>query len=99
MKKLFLFIALLTSWIGVNAQTHTNKDGSPDMRYKENREIYPTTPSPSYEPNYTPRETYPTRTTPSSTYPSTTDPYPTKQDGTPDMRYKSNRDLYPTTPR
>lgn len=75
---IFLFTCLT---MGLKAQL--KKDGTPDMRYKANKEIYGNSySSPSYS-------------TPSYTVPSY-NPYPTKQDGTPDMRYKSNRDLYGT---
>lgn len=79
--------------ISSNAQSHTKKDGTPDMRYRENKDLYGST-SPSYTPsksqpnntNYSPSNYDP----PKSTFPT----YPTKQDGTPDMRYKENKDLY-----
>ena len=56
MKKLFAIVALTLISVGVNAQL--KKDGTPDMRYKANKETYgssytrPSTPTystPSYE--------------------------------------------------
>ena len=113
-----LVIALIVMFgftFSVNAQTHYKQDGTPDMRYKENKATYgntysqptysqptysqPTYSQPTYsQPTYSqPRQTYsqptysqPTYSTPKSNYPS----YPNKQDGTPDMRYKENKQLY-----
>lgn len=71
MKKLFFLTALLTiKAFGVSAQT--KKDGTPDMRYKVNKEMYGNTYStPSYSnPTYsTPNYSTPTYSTPSYTQP------------------------------
>lgn len=83
-----------------SAQTHYKQDGTPDMRYKENKQLYGNSYStPSYStPSYsTPSYSTPSYSTPSYSTPSTSFPtYPTKQDGTPDMRYKENKQLYGT---
>ena len=53
MKKMFFLTAMLTiTALGVNAQT--KKDGTPDMRYKANKEMYGNSYStPSYStPSY-----------------------------------------------
>ncbi|XP_070568036.1 uncharacterized protein [Ptychodera flava] len=103
------------------------KDGTPDMRFKENRRMYlapgrnvdgspdmrcrmnkfaSTSPSPSLWMSSTPTQTPPTRSTSSyssditqkvnrellPSYPVTGGPL--KKDGTPDMRFKENRQAY-----
>lgn len=96
MKKLIILsIALFGLIVTVNAQWNSN--GTPDMRYKQNKEMYGnsySTPSiNSYNNNSNlnsgfKQETYTNPYTNSqSNYPS----YPTKSNGTPDMRYKENR--------
>lgn len=96
MKNLVIAVIVMFGFtFSVNAQTHYKQDGTPDMRYKENKATYGNTYS---QPTYSqPRQTYsqptysqPTYSTPKSNYPS----YPNKQDGTPDMRYKENKQLY-----
>jgi hypothetical protein len=110
MKQLVIvLIAMFGFAFSVNAQTHYKKDGTPDMRYKENKQMYgnsysqpsysqptysqptqPTYKQPTYsQPTYQQNYSQPTYSTP-STYPT----YPTKKDGTPDMRYKENKQLY-----
>jgi hypothetical protein len=66
MKKLFLLSAMLViTVLGVNAQT--KKDGTPDMRYKANKEIYGNSYStPSYS---TPSYSTPSYSTPSYSQP------------------------------
>src|SRR6266446_1392734 len=64
----------------LSAQQHVKKDGTPDMRYKENKSTYST---PSYS---SPTYSSPTYSTPSTTH--------LKKDGTPDMRYKENNTTY-----
>ena len=112
----FTLITMLCFTITVTAQTKYNKDGTPDMRYKDNKETYgayyqaPSTPSyntrstnntANYTPNFYPsqREERNTLTTPSFpkqsfSTPTTIPTYPSKKDGTADMRYKENRQLY-----
>lgn len=51
MKKVFFILTILSFFVvGLNAQT--KKDGTPDMRYKANKQAYSTptttTPTPSY---------------------------------------------------
>jgi len=54
MKKLFcIVITCFLISLSVNAQT--KKDGTPDMRYKANKEMYSTSPSSTYQ---TPRPIY-----------------------------------------
>jgi hypothetical protein len=92
MKKIILLFAALIGFAFTSmAQTHTKKDGTPEMRYKENNETYGTTKTETYKaPTYeTPKETKS-----NDTY----NTYPNKQDGTPDMRYKENKELYGTKP-
>src|ERR1035437_10772640 len=86
MKKIvfILFIAFLFFANIVFAQ-HLKKDGTPDMRYKENKVNY--SPSSSTSNYYTPTtNTYDN----SSTH--------LKKDGTPDMRYKENKESYSPPP-
>ncbi len=52
-KTFFLFAIMILLVLAVNAQT--KKDGSPDMRYKENKQTYST---PSYSPPKTNNRTY-----------------------------------------
>jgi hypothetical protein len=112
-----IFIVMLGFTFSVNAQTHYKKDGTPDMRYKENKQLYgnsystpsystpsystpsystPSYSTPSYStPSYsTPSYSTPSYSTPSYSTPSTYPTYPNKKDGTPDMRYKENKQLY-----
>ncbi|MBX3040399.1 MAG: hypothetical protein KF789_06790 [Bdellovibrionaceae bacterium] len=65
------------------------KDGTPDMRYKANRDKASQS---SNSGSSSRRETPPPRR---DTSPS---PGPLKKDGTPDMRYKENRDRYGSNP-
>jgi hypothetical protein len=107
MKKLILAFALFFTFnLLVNAQSRTNKDGSPDMRYKQNQQLYGNTTSSSstFTPSFStpkyeaPKSTYSTSTStytnPYTNTKSSLPSYPTKKDGTPDMRYKENRSLY-----
>jgi hypothetical protein len=102
-----LIIALIVMFgftISVNAQTHYKKDGTPDMRYKENKETFgnsysqPSYSQPTYsQPTYSqPQPTYsqPTYSQPTYSAPSNYPSYPNKKDGTPDMRYKENKPDY-----
>jgi len=80
-KKILVLIIYLILSIGFIDAQHLKKDGTPDMRYKENKSnyypTYHTTPysQPSYnKPSYSGRHL--------------------KKDGTPDMRYKENKNSY-----
>lgn len=56
MKKSFLILAIM-ALLSVGANAQTKKDGTPDMRYKANKETYGnsyTTPSYSTPKTYTP---------------------------------------------
>lgn len=95
MKKLVLVFSVMVCFtLSAVAQSHTKKDGTPDMRYIENRNPYGTvrtfnsTPPrtiynsnnmPSYEPIY--KTIY-------------SPPYPTNINGTPDMRNSNNKLLF-----
>ncbi|HOM04644.1 MAG TPA: hypothetical protein PLU67_04015 [Candidatus Kapabacteria bacterium] len=71
---LLIFAATLLLSLSVSAQT--KKDGTPDMRYKANKQTYGTTYStPSYStPSYsTPKSTTPSYSTPSYSTPKTTE--------------------------
>lgn len=110
MKQLVIvLIAMFGFTISVNAQFHYKQDGTPDMRYKENKQMYgnsysqpsynysqPTYTQPTYsQPTYSqPTYSQPSYSQPSYSSPSTYPTYPTKKDGTPDMRYKENKQLY-----
>jgi hypothetical protein len=98
MKQLIVGLIVMFGFtFSVKAQ-HYNKNGTPDMRYKENKQIYGNSYSqPNYsQPNYSaptysqPTYSQPTYSTPSNNYPT----YPQNKNGTPDMRYKENRQLY-----
>ena len=79
MKKFISIAIFFLLSIGFLSAQHLKKDGTPDMRYKENR-----------EKNSSTSETPSTKSpiTNSSLDKSTTH---LKKDGTPDMRYKENR--------
>jgi uncharacterized lipoprotein NlpE involved in copper resistance len=81
MKKVFLILTILTlSVIGLNAQT--KKDGTPDMRYKANKQTY-STPAPTTTTTSTSRPIYSEPTHSSShggTYPGSTNSH--HKDGT-----------------
>lgn len=106
MKNLVIAIlSILTFGFSANAQTHLKKDGTPDMRYRENKQIYgnsystPSYSSPSYStPSYSsPSYSTPSYSSPNYSAPSTSYPeYHTNKDGSPDMRYKENKELYGT---
>lgn len=62
-KFLIALIEMLGFTVSVNAQVHFKKDGTPDMRYKENKQMYGNSYSqPSYsQPSYNysqPTQTY-----------------------------------------
>jgi hypothetical protein len=80
----FYFFLIIHSSFG-----QYKKDGTPDMRYKANKQTYGSSYStPSYStPNYS---------TPNYSTPNY-NANPTKKDGSPDMRYKSNKDIYGTS--
>jgi hypothetical protein len=71
------------------AQLHLRKNGMPDMRYSENKEIFGN--------SHNSGASLPTFSTPSSTFSTYSTPsipsYPTKMDGSLDMRYHQNREL------
>lgn len=111
MKKLITIFILLNLFTFGKAQLHYNKNGTPDMRYKENKALYgnPSYSLPSY--NNESKTAQPTRSSKINEYPTTqttppsysnpytgdksnTPSYPNKKDGTPDMRYKENRQIY-----
>jgi hypothetical protein len=59
MKKFILFLAIaLLSTASLTAQTHTKKDGTPDMRYKENKTQTQTQPQTYTNPNTEHVDTY-----------------------------------------
>ena len=88
MKKLICSLCLFFGVILAGySQTYLNKDGSPDMRYKQNKQLYG---DPYKNQNSSPRYNYNSN---QNNY-STTPTYPTKKNGTPDMRYRENRNLY-----
>ena len=86
LKKLFvlLFTLFFLSSNFLVAQ-HLKKDGTPDMRYSENKTNYS---SPAIDHPHTPPYNYSTLSTNTSTH--------LKKDGTPDLRYKVNKTLYPS---
>ncbi len=87
MKGLIISIlAIILFFITPLFAQHVKKDGTPDMRYKENKSNY-STPSSSY--NYS---------TPSVPYNNNTSTLHLKKDGSPDLRYKENKTDYSTTP-
>jgi len=79
MKRLFGLLLFLLLSIGILSAQHLKKDGTPDMRYNENKTSYST-------PTYT----TPKNSTSTYTYPSNSGTH-LKKDGTPDMRYKENK--------
>ncbi len=69
MKKVFFILTILSFFvIGLNAQT--KKDGTPDMRYKANKQAYSTPSTTTTTPSYSAPTT--TTTTPSYSAPTTT---------------------------
>ena len=82
MKKIIALFLSLVFCLGVLSAQHLKKDGTPDMRYKENKSAYS---SPSYTPSSSSYYSYP--------IPSYTGKH-LKKDGTPDMRYKENKSQY-----
>lgn len=82
MRRTALYIILIfVLFSGSLYAQHLKKDGTPDMRYKENKTTV-STPSPAYTPAT------------SSNFPSST-PH-LKKDGTLDKRYKENKRSTPT---
>ncbi len=84
MKNFFKFIISFLLSTSLYAQ-HLKKDGTPDMRYKENKE---TTSSYAYPTSLS-------NSSSTSTYDNTS-PH-LKKDGTPDMRYKENSEASSTS--
>ena len=96
MKKIFNILIVFFLSIGILFAQHLKKDGTPDMRYKENKTPYSTstnsgthlkkdgTPDMRYKENKT---TYSVPSSPSNTG-------HLKNDGTPDMRYRENNPKY-----
>jgi hypothetical protein len=82
MKRITVFLLYLIISIGFLRAQHLKSDGTPDMRYKENKVAYS---SHSYTPSASSYHSYPV--------PSYTGTH-LKMDGTPDMRYKENKALY-----
>jgi len=91
MKTSFITIVALLFCIlfSTQAQLHLRKNGMPDMRYSENKEIFGN--------SYNSGVSSPTFSTPSPSIPIYSTPsiptYPTKMDGSLDMRYHENREL------
>lgn len=88
----FLMVLMMSLSVGMTSAfaAHLKKDGTPDMRYKENRESSSSSSSSS---------SYSTPSRPS--YDSSGSDRHLKQDGTPDMRYRENRverETYTPTP-
>jgi hypothetical protein len=73
MKKLFLLIAALTVF-ALDSSAQTKKDGTPDMRYRANKEAYGNTYSTPAQSYSAPVQTYsapaPTYSVPSSSGPA-----------------------------
>lgn len=93
MRKILLTIVAISGFALIGkTQVHVNQNGTPDMRYKENKQTYG---SPSYSK---PSNSTPSYNSPSYNKPAKSDfpTYPTKQNGTPDMRYKENKQTYGT---
>jgi len=89
MKKLVLLaLYCFISIFFLNAQ-HLKKNGTPDMRFKENKTSTTTT-----NPVYTPSST---TNTPSNTFVPSNSQVHLKKDGTPDKRFKENQDQNTTT--
>lgn len=80
----FLQAQTKTQKVETTSKTATKSDGTPDMRYKQNKTTTTTTAKTSKKENVPAKTTKETKTTTTSTG-------PTKKDGTPDMRYKSNK--------
>lgn len=98
MKKFLVTIVAITGFAMIGkTQVHVNQNGTPDMRYKENKQVYGT-PSYSTPSNNTPNYNSPSYNNPTYNKPANSNyqTYPTKQNGTPDMRYKENKQLYGT---
>lgn len=83
MKKLLSLLLFFLLSLTILSAQHLKKDGTPDMRYKENKTTYSST---TY--------TAPASTTTTTTYNTTQH---LKKDGTPDMRYKENKTSYTST--
>ena len=81
MKRLFLLMSFLFLCVNILNAQHLKKDGTPDMRYKENKVNY--SPSPYSAPSYS--------------VPSNSSEIHLKKDGTPDMRFKENKSNYSST--
>jgi hypothetical protein len=107
MKKIFATIALAVVSLASFAQT--NRNGTPDMRFKVNQQLYggtsqrttsyPTNTSTYNTPSYsTPRNVTPSYSTPSYSTPSTNyrsnQAMPQNNNGSLDMRYNRNRYPY-----
>jgi len=84
-KIIFLITAFLIFFSDTLSAQHLKKDGTPDMRYKENKINYSTQSSVPASKSMTP-----------STYTSNSTAH-LKKDGTPDMRYKENKVNYSST--
>ncbi len=114
MKKFILAIVTLLA-VAISTQAQYNKDGSPDMRYRVNKQAYgntyqqstqsgrssntystltPTYSSPKVETYTAP--SYSNYSQPRAERQSAFPSYPTTKNGTPDMRYKENKQLYGT---
>jgi len=78
MKKTILILFYLFISLGVLCAQHLKKDGTPDMRYKENKSTY----SPTFTPAPSSYHSYPV--------PAYQQKH-LKKDGTPDLRYKENK--------
>lgn len=78
MKKTILFLFSLFISLGILCAQHLKKDGTPDMRYKENKQAK----TQIYTPSSSSYHSYPV-----PAYQGTH----LKKDGTPDLRYKENK--------
>lgn len=78
MNLIFRIVICLFLCIGILNAQHLKKDGTPDMRYRENR-------------NSSSLSSAPLNAAQNTSVPTTQH---LKNDGTPDMRYRENRELY-----
>ena len=81
MKNLIIALILMVGFtISVNAQTHYNQDGTPDMRYSENKATYgnpysqPTYGNPYSQPTYGDPYSQPTYKQPTYSQPTYSQP-------------------------
>jgi hypothetical protein len=87
MKKLMLIITLMFLFVSIGFAQHLKKDGTPDRRYKENKNLPPTAPT---KTTVLPTDTNKLDQQKSKKFNTTTTKH-LKKDGTPDRRYKENK--------